>query len=333
MVLNILPQESLVPAWKLALRNNFRKMDALANFLNLTDEQRAGLLKAAPFSLDVPLRLAQKMEKGNVKDPLFRQFVATEEELIAHPSFTKDPLWESSFRLEGKLLHKYQGRALILVSGACAMHCRYCFRRNFEYEIEQKSFEDELQIIRDDHSISEVILSGGDPLSLKDEMLNDLLQKLAEMSHVKRVRFHTRFPIGIPERIDESFLKVIQEFPKQIYFVLHINHPNELDKSLFDRLKKLQKLGCILLNQAVLLRGVNDDLEVIKNLCEMLINQGILPYYLHQLDRVEGAVHFEVSEEQGMQLISEAAKWLPGYGVPKYVREIPGEPSKTVLGN
>lgn len=331
MPLNVLSDKIVLPDWKIIFRNNFRRLDALAEFLELTEEQRSHLCKLAPFSLNVPLRLAQKMEKGNLNDPLFRQFVPLEEERIQHPLFNRQPIEEDAFRKQGKLLHKYQGRVLILCSSACAMHCRYCFRQHFPYEVEQKGFDSELQAIRQDVSIHEVILSGGDPLSLSDEVINGLLQDLASMDHVKRIRFHTRFPIGIPERLDAGFLKVIQAYPKQIYIVLHINHPNELDQTLFDHLKGLQRLGVILLNQAVLLRGVNDDANVIAHLCEQLIDQGILPYYLHQLDRVEGASHFEVPEQEGLKLIQEAAKSLPGYGVPKYVREVPGEPFKTVL--
>lgn len=332
MGLTILPCTSGVRPWKTILRNNFTRLDALADFLLLTVEQRALLLsKPISFSLNVPMRLAQKMEKSNIQDPLFRQFVPLEEETISSPTFKNDPIEEAVFRKSGKLLHKYSGRALILCASACAMHCRYCFRRHFDYEVEQKGFKEELQVIEQDPSIHEVILSGGDPLSLSDEVLNELLQSLAVMTHVKRVRFHTRFPVGIPERIDEQFLQVIRNYPNQIYFVLHINHVNELDQMLFDRLKQLQRLGCVLLNQSVLLRGVNDDTAAIQQLCEKLIDHGILPYYLHQLDRVEGAAHFEISEERGLEMIKVAAKSLPGYGVPKYVREVPGEPYKTLL--
>ncbi len=331
MGLDMLSSAEPIRPWKKILRNNFTRLDALANYLLLSIEQRSLLSRHAPFSLNVPLRLAEKMEKGNINDPLFKQFVPFEDELITHTAFQSDPIDEETFRKTGKLLHKYQGRALILCSSACAMNCRYCFRKHFPYEIDQKGFKNEVEAISQDSSIHEAILSGGDPLSLSDEVLNDLLQSLAAIDHVKRVRFHTRFPIGIPERIDEHFLKVIENYPNQIYFVLHINHSNELDQYLFDHLKKLQRLGCILLNQSVLLKGVNDDAVVIQALCEKLIDHGILPYYMHQLDRVEGAVHFDVVEEHGRQMIIEAAKSLPGYGVPKYVREVPGEPNKTLL--
>lgn len=331
MALDTFPSSCDIRPWKKQLRNNFTQLDVLANYLLLSDEQRVKLSRYTPFPLNIPLRLVKKMEKGNINDPLFKQFVPVEEESNLDPAFQRDAIDERLFRKTPKLLHKYKGRALILCTGACAMHCRYCFRRHFPYEVEQKGFENELRAIAHDSSIHEVILSGGDPLSLTDEILNNLLQSLAAIKHVKRVRFHTRFPIGIPERIDESFLKVIENYPNQIYFVLHINHPNELDSFLFDQLKKLQLLGCILLNQAVLLEGVNNDAAVLQQLCEILIDHGILPYYLHQLDKVEGASHFEVSEEAGLHFVKEAAKSLPGYGVPRYVREIPGQPYKTIL--
>ncbi|MBX9642077.1 MAG: KamA family radical SAM protein, partial [Mycobacteriaceae bacterium] len=230
----------------------------------------------------------------------------------------------------GKLLHKYEGRVLLLCSSACAMHCRYCFRRNFDYDV-AKQFDKELEWISNEPSVHEVILSGGDPLSLTDEALSDLLERLGAMPHIRKIRFHTRFPIGIPERIDEPFLKMIATLPQQVYFIIHCNHPRELDSEIFERLAALQQLGCIVLNQFVLLKGVNDTADTLHELCEVLSDHGILPYYLHQLDRVIGAAHFEVDESEGRRLISEVAKRLPGYAVPKYVREIAGEPYKTPL--
>jgi KamA family protein len=176
-----------------------------------------------------------------------------------------------------------------------------------------------------------VILSGGDPLSLPDRILETLLNKLSSIPHVRRIRFHTRFPIGIPERINDSFLELIGRLRPQVWFVIHVNHPRELDPDILLALKNLQKLGIPILNQSVLLKGINDTSEVLNELCELLIDQGILPYYLHQLDRVQGAAHFEVSEERGGQLIREVTRHLSGYGVPKYVKEISGEISKTLL--
>jgi len=331
MSLNLIKQSHTIPVWKTLLRKNFRRLDKLTNYLELTPEQCELLSPHPTFALNVPFRLAQKMRKGDVNDPLFKQFVPTKDELITHPDFTSNPVGDPASRKESKLLHKYTGRALILVSSACVMNCRYCFRQHFPYESEERGFAKELELIKNDPTIHEVLLSGGDPLSLSDQLLENLLNELANISHVKRLRFHTRFPVGVPERIDESFLKIIQESTLQIYFVLHINHPNELDSHFFEHIKKLQLLGVILLNQAVLLRGINDDAKTLINLCETLVDHGIIPYYLNQLDRVAGSVHFEVEEEKGLALIKEIAKSLPGYGVPKYIREIAGQPFKTPL--
>ncbi|WP_068468534.1 KamA family radical SAM protein [Candidatus Protochlamydia phocaeensis] len=326
------PIPLITPApWRAILRENFNRVEALADFLELSSQQRQQLLFKPTFAINVPLRLAQKMAKQNLDDPLVRQFLPTRQENENHPDFVLDPVQDETFRCEAKLLHKYEGRVLLVCTSACAMHCRYCFRQNFSYDREDKLFLAEIEAIRSDASIHEVILSGGDPLSLSDETLKSLLDQLNAIPHLKRLRFHTRFPIGIPERIDDSFLRLISACSKQLFFVIHCNHPKELGADLFARLKELQKLGCVLLNQAVLLKGVNDDAPTLRTLCEELADQGILPYYLHQLDRVQGTAHFEVEEEQGRALIREIARSLPGYAVPKYVREIAGEPHKTPL--
>jgi EF-P beta-lysylation protein EpmB len=292
--------------------------------------QRAQLIARPDFPLQVPFRLAQKMAKGTLDDPLVKQFLPLSKELQVHPQFVLDPVCDASFQEEGKLLRKYEGRVLLVCTSACAMHCRYCFRQHFAYS-SSRGYEEELTSIEQDLSIHEVILSGGDPLSLSDEILGQILGRLAKLPHIRRIRFHTRFPIGIPERIDEEFLNLIASLPQQIYFVIHCNHPRELDQEIFDRLRALQRLGCIILNQAVLLKGINDNASTLQQLAEQLVNQGILFYYLHQLDRVQGAAHFEVDEEKGRALIAEIAKQLPGYAVPKYVREVAGEPHKTPL--
>ncbi len=324
------PLSSPAP-WRLLLRKNFNRVEALADYLELTDDQRQQLLVKPGFPINVPLRLAQKMAKGSLEDPLVKQFLPTKQETDNHPLFVVDPVGDELCRKAPKLLHKYHGRVLLVCTSACAMHCRYCFRQNFSYEVEDKSFLEELKTIREDSSIHEVILSGGDPLSLSNELLEELLVQLDGIAHVKRIRFHTRFPIGIPERIDDRLLSLLEACSKQLYIVIHCNHPRELDEEIFERLKALQKLGCVLLNQAVLLKGVNDDVAVLEELCEALSNRGILPYYLHQLDRVQGTAHFEVEEEKGLALIKELAKRLSGYAIPRYVREISGEPHKTPL--
>lgn len=317
-------------SWRAILRKNFTRVDVLANFLELNEQQRAQLIAYPNFSLQVPFRLAQKMIKRTLDDPLVKQFLPLSHELDVNPQFILDPVCDASFQEEGKLLRKYKGRVLLVCTSACAMHCRYCFRQHFAYS-SSKGFEEELNSIEQDLSIHEVILSGGDPLSLSDETLGQILSRLAKLPHIRRIRFHTRFPIGIPERIDEEFLNLIASLPQQVYFVIHCNHPRELDQEIFDRLKALQRLGCVILNQAVLLKGINDDVSTLQQLAEQLVNQGIIFYYLHQLDRVQGSAHFEVEEEKGHSLINEIAKQLPGYAVPKYVREIAGEPNKTPL--
>jgi KamA family protein len=211
------------------------------------------------------------------------------------------------------------------------MHCRYCFRRNFSYENADKTFLQELEIIKNDPTIHEIILSGGDPLSLQSEILGDLLDQLSGISHIKTIRFHTRFPIGIPERIDSELLRIFSTCSKQIIFVIHCNHVRELDDEVIVRLKSIQKMGIPVLNQSVLLQGVNDSLSSMKQLLEGLIAVGIIPYYLHQLDKAQGTAHFQTSEETGIELISELRKSLPGYAIPRYAKEIAGEASKTII--
>lgn len=291
-------------------------------------EAESVVLQHSKFPLNVPGRLVEKMKKGHWNDPLLRQFLPTLEEQKPSPLFVLDPVGDGNSRTKPKLLHKYHGRALLICTSACAMHCRYCFRQHFNYETEDKLFHEELAQIAKEPSLSEILLSGGDPLSLSDNQLQYLLGKLSEIPHVKRIRFHTRFPIGIPERIDEPFLKLLADCPKQIVFVIHCNHPNEFDEEIFQRLRAVQQLGIPVLTQSVLLRGVNDDVQTLKELFELLIDHGIIPYYLHQLDRVQGAVHFEVSEKEGAQLMEELSILLPGYALPKYVREVAGKLKK-----
>jgi EF-P beta-lysylation protein EpmB len=320
-----------IPAWKRILRKNFTKINELIDFLELNQEQKECVEKKAKFALNVPLRFAEKMKKSTLDDPLVRQFLPSINESSLEPGFEVDPVGDSCAQVSSKLLHKYQGRVLLLTTGACAVHCRYCFRQNFNYEAENKSFHEEIAMIAADPSIHEVILSGGDPLSLSESVLEPLLNSLDGLDHIKRIRFHTRLPIGIPERINAPFLAMISKLKKQIWFIVHVNHPLELDQDVLLSLKSLQKLGCIVLNQSVLLQGVNDDLATLRELCELLVDNGILPYYLHQLDRVKGSRHFEVEEERGRTLIQELSKVLPGYAIPKYVREIAGEPGKTPI--
>lgn len=316
--------------WRAIQRKNFIRLPALLDFLQIEEKFRVQISPNSKFPLNVPLRLAEKMEKNCVSDPLFRQFVPLVEEEKQTSGFSMDPVGDCLVRRGQRLLHKYAGRALLLTTSACAMHCRYCFRQHFAYP-SRKGFEEELSLIRKDPTLFEIILSGGDPLSLKNETLETLFEELSKVSHLKILRIHTRFPIGIPERIDEELLRLFSRTRLQIVFVIHANHPRELDEEVFSRLKAISKLGIPLLNQSVLLKGVNDSVETLKALNLQLIENGILPYYIHQLDRVQGSSHFEVPQAEGEKLLSDLQKELPGYAVPKYVQEISGEKAKTLI--
>jgi EF-P beta-lysylation protein EpmB len=313
-------------SWQQILRTNFTKVERLSEFLQLEFEP-----VHTKFPLNIPFRLAQKIEKQNRHDPILRQFLPLTQEYERNEGFGIDPVGDVSARASGKLLHKYEGRALLMPTSACAMHCRYCFRREFDYETEVKGLEKEFEILSQDTSIDEIILSGGDPLSLSNTQLQNIIAKLETIPHLKRVRFHTRFPIGIPERINNTFLEILAKSRFQFIFIIHTNHPRELDSDIFDALKKIMKLGIPVLNQSVLLKGVNDSVATLKELFELLVNHGILPYYLHQLDRVQGAAHFETPETYGIQLIEDLKKCLSGYAIPRYVREIAGEKSKSYI--
>lgn len=324
-------QQHSPPAWSQILKTNFFHWKKLADFLELTPDQCSLINPKPNFRLNVPFRLASKMSKGNLDDPLLKQFLPTTLENESPNSFVDDPVGDLSACHTPKLLQKYQGRVLLICTSACAMHCRFCFRQNYPYETQTSSFEQELRVIEANPSWNEVILSGGDPLSLSDAVLGHLLQCLNSIPHVRRIRFHTRYPIGIPERINQSFLKNLENLDKQVWFILHSNHPREFDEDIWRSLKAIRKLGIPVLNQSVLLQGVNDDLETMKLHCEQLVDHGIVPYYLHQLDRVKGTSHFEVSKEKGLQLIDELRKLLSGYAIPLYVSEIEGVSSKTPL--
>jgi EF-P beta-lysylation protein EpmB len=322
---------TFLPAWKTILRTNIVDAGVLSRFLVLTDDQQRVILSRPKFILNLPMRLAHKIEKGTLDDPILKQFLATVDEVEDTPGFSCDPVADTSFKQTHKLLCKYQGRALILCSSACAMHCRYCFRQNFDYDVTVKGFEEPLKSIASDSTIEEVILSGGDPLSLDDGTLAKLIGQLDSILHVKKLRFHTRFPIGIPERIDQSLLDILAQTRLQVWFCIHTNHPKELDADVLAALKKVQKLGIPVINQSVLLKGVNDDPKTLTELCKLLTDNGILPYYLHQLDRVKGSARFEVPEKDGIALVKEIATRLPGYAVPRYVKEVPGAPGKVFI--
>ncbi len=311
-------------SWQNILRQNITSWKELRDLLGISE------IRNLSFPLNLPKRLALKIEKGNPNDPILRQFVPQEAEKNKSPLFVSDPVGDSQARCAPKALKKYAQRILLVTTQACAMHCRYCFRQNFFYE-KERGYAAELAQIKEDRSLREVILSGGDPLSLSDRVLKELVGELGCITHLKRLRFHTRFPIGIPERITPEFLAILAECPLQIWFVIHCNHPRELDSEVIQALKSVQKLGIPVLNQSVLLKDVNDNVETLQTLSEVLVENGIQPYYLHQLDRVEGASHFEVCQEEGIQLIEALREKLSGYAIPQYVQEIAGAPSKTPI--
>jgi EF-P beta-lysylation protein EpmB len=318
-------------SWRMIQKSSFTNLSALCEFLELSEEDRTSLIVRPKFPLNLPYRLAKKIKKGTLNDPILKQFVPLNDELNLSSNFTISPTKDECFSKTAKLLKKYERRALLITTSACAMHCRFCFRQNYPYETKDKVFREELEIIKEDTSLVEIILSGGDPLSLSDEILKELIGELDKIEHLKILRFHTRFPIGIPERITESFLEVLSSTRLQVIFVTHINHPLELDSDVAFHLKKVQKLGIPILNHTVLLKDVNDDITTLTELNLSLIKAGILPYYLNQLDKVQGCMHFEVSIEKGEQLVKELRENLPGYAVPRYIEEIPGKKHKSLI--
>jgi len=316
--------------WREIRKTNFTEWVRFADFLQLRPQQITSLC-CDNFPLNVPLRFAKKMEKGNLKDPLFLQVTPPLLEDRPSGEDRSDPVSDQSFHRSPKLLHKYAHRVLLLCTGNCAMHCCFCFRREYPYRHLPFQFNQDLEVIAQDPSIIEVILSGGDPLFLSDHRLRALIHSIAQIPHIKILRIHTRFPIGIPERITSSLLSTLKECRLQSFFVLHINHPRELDEEILSALKKIQALNIPLLTQTVLLRHVNDSLSTLKELFLKLVSEGLIPYYLHQLDRIRGSARFYVSQKRGKDLISALREQLPGYAVPTYVQEIPFRRSKTPI--
>lgn len=319
------------PHWRSIQKENYRDLERLIRDLGFDEETIASLLKQGHFPLNLPKRLAAKIEPNNLHDPLFLQFVPLKKESEETTGYTLDPVMDGDFKRSARLLQKYHGRALLVTTGACAMHCRYCFRQNYDYSEGSLGLDEEIQLLEQDPTIQEVILSGGDPLSLPDQHLRNIVERIRQIPHIKLIRFHSRFVMGIPERITDELLQTLAELPQQVYFVIHANHANEFDGEVYNALKRIQKLGIPILCQSVLLRDVNDDIDSLYRLYNDLIAHGILPYYLFQLDQVKGAAHFHVSIEQGKRLISQLRLRLPGYAIPTYAWEIPHEKSKTPL--
>lgn len=324
-----------VDSWHRQLAVAIRDPDELLDRLGLPDQFREPARTAAGlFGLMVTGSFLSRMQPGDPSDPLLRQVLPLDAEFREQPGFVTDALAEESARKAPGLLHKYAGRALLIATGSCAIHCRYCFRRHYPYSTEPRrlaDWEPALSALEADSSISEVLLSGGDPLMLSDQRLAELLDRLEAIAHLSRVRIHSRLPIVLPARVTETLLERLKRSRLMAWMVVHANHPAEINGECAAALKLLVRSGVPVLNQAVLLRGVNDSTETLAELCRRLIDIGVQPYYLHQLDRVSGTAHFEVPVERGRQIMAELRAQLPGYAVPQYVREQPGRQHKTVL--
>ena len=355
-----------VPRWQEAMKAAIRDPGELCRRLALPDDLQAAARRAAnDFPLFVTAHYLAKIEPGNPHDPLLRQVLPLGDELQERDGFTLDPVSDLPAREQPGLIHKYHGRALLVVTSACAIHCRYCFRRHFPYEAAGPSpevWQPALDHIAADTSIEEVILSGGDPLTVADSQLAKLVTALDEIPHLRRLRVHTRLPIVIPQRVTSELLELLNGSRLTAVMVVHANHPRELEAvdstfklekrepgvaearvgeasvaegsiaeaSVAESLARLVDAGIPTLNQAVLLRGVNDDADTLAELSRRLVDLRVMPYYLNQLDRVAGAAHFEVPLDRGRALIAELSSRLPGYAVPRYVQDS-GGPAKQIL--
>ncbi len=322
--------------WQKALSEAIRDPAELLQKLNLCPSLLPAARRAAAlFPLRVPHSYLERIEKANPRDPLLLQILPLHAELSKTTAgFSTDPVGDLDANPVPGLIHKYQGRVLLITTGACAIHCRYCFRRHFPYGEDSSTPRHQQQIIdyiQADKSIEEVILSGGDPLSLSNARLQVLGDALSTIPHLKRLRIHTRLPLILPERINTGFLTWLQSLRLQAIMVIHCNHAQEINPMIHQTLRKLAGTGLTLLNQTVLLRGINDNIDELKALSERLFDAGVLPYYLHQLDRVSGAQHFEVPDEEAKTLAQALSHKLPGYLVPKLVREASGQAAKQAL--
>ena len=289
---------------------------------------------AAQFPLRVPRGFVARMRPGDPHDPLLRQVLPLDEEMRPVPGFTLDAVGDAAARAGHGVIHKYRGRALLVATGSCAVHCRYCFRRHFPYAEETAAaggWREAVAAIRMDASIHEVILSGGDPLSLATPKLAELAELLRDLPQLRRLRIHTRLPVVLPERVDDEFEAWLRALPWPVAVVVHANHAREFDASVDAAMARLRGTGASVLNQAVLLRGVNDSVDALADLSERSFAAGVLPYYLHQLDRVAGAAHFEVADARALELHAALVARLSGYLVPRLVREVAGDASKRAL--
>ncbi len=344
MALNILASRPM-NRWQDDLADLIRTPEELFALLELDADDRRNVWEACrrlsspsnssqPFPLRVPRAFAAKMRKGDFDDPLLRQILPLGEELQVTPGYSADPLEEASTNPHPGLIHKYASRVLLVISGSCAIHCRYCFRRHFPYQQNRPGrdqWQPALDYIAATPALNEVIYSGGDPLSAPDRQLAWLTRQISQIPHITRLRIHTRLPVVLPNRIDDTCLAWLADTPLQKVMVLHCNHGNEIDADTSAMVARLRQAGTTVLNQTVLLKGVNDNVDALAALSEKLFDAGILPYYLHLLDKVAGAEHFDTSENEAKTLYHKLLSRLPGFLVPRLVKEIPHAASKLPL--
>ncbi|PZO07058.1 MAG: EF-P beta-lysylation protein EpmB [Lysobacteraceae bacterium] len=318
--------------WQQLWRDAIREPAELLDLLGLPDlAARVSATATAQFAMRVPRGFAARMRHGDPDDPLLRQVLPLDDEDRVVPGFDLDAVGDLDASGGAGILHKYDGRALLVATGSCAIHCRYCFRRHFPYGEQTAAagqWRASLDYLAADASISEVLLSGGDPLSLSTPKLAEFTDALARLPHVRRLRLHTRLPVVLPERVDAELLAWLAGLPQSVVVVIHANHANEIDAPVARAMARLRDAGATLLNQAVLLRGVNDSVAALAALSDRLFDAGVLPYYLHLLDRVAGSAHFEVPADEARRLHEELSARLPGYLVPRLVREVAGAPAK-----
>ena len=321
--------------WKAELSNCVSSIDELLNQLGLKPKDLNATEQAASkFPIKVPQPFVQLMEYGNPNDPLLKQVLPITSELQADSNFSTDPVAESSFNPVPGIVHKYRNRVLMIISPNCAINCRYCFRRHFPYDDNRQSKQQwlkALDYLKTKPEINEVIYSGGDPLAANDNFLRWLTGEIESIKHIKRLRIHTRLPVVIPSRIDDQLLNWLSNTRLKPTFVLHINHANEIDTALSQGVNRLKQAGIMVLNQSVLLKGINDTSDQLINLSEKLFDAGIMPYYLHMLDPVQGASHFDVPRDRAVEIFNQIQAELPGFLVPKLVQERAGETSKSLI--
>ena len=321
--------------WRHELTQAIRTLPELAAQLALSPAQLPAADQAmAAFRLLVPRPFVARMQPGDPNDPLLRQVLADDIEMQPTAGYTTDPLEEGEHNPQKGLVHKYERRVLVITTGTCAVNCRYCFRRHFPYgdnQLAQKEWDSVVAYIQNHPEVNEVILSGGDPLMLKDSQLRQHVSALEQLPQLKRLRIHSRLPVVIPSRIDRELLDWVRQTRLDVVFVYHANHANEIDDDIATGVANLKQAGATVLNQGVILKGVNDSVEAQVELSEALFSAGILPYYMFTLDPIEGGAHFDIPISEAQQLMGKVAEKLPGYLVPRLAKEIPGRPAKTLL--